>query len=315
MNLQKYKKCDNITSNQGGDIMLEDYMLDIFKHESRGVGLFLEEMLKQMFTIYQAEKEMGTLYSNEDFFPKNLIKLYYNIVDHPRFDVTMTNFKDKYVTQESILEDVHHQEEKEGFSEMYEYIHHYIKDSELNIYLILKLHQKLFSKTPHTSSGGTFRNQDIFLPGSGVETENWRNIPFVMQQMYQPVLELIEEGIQLGNGKDLSNIMEYIDKCIILKCELVRIHPFYDGNGRVSRAFLNVLFKLANIPFVYIRGAEKESYGKAMSKALLDENYHDIQKFYYYKICDSIMELDLSNRLTAGYDRTLEAGNQKLLKK
>lgn len=315
MDLQITKIYGRIPLEMGVDSMLDGYMLEIFKQEKNGVKIFQEEMLKQLFMTYQYEKEKGVVYSNDDVFPKNLIKLYYTIVDHPRFDMTISKFKDKYVTQESILEDVHEQEEKDGFAEMYEFIHHYLKDSELNIFLILRLHQLLFSKTPFSSFGGSFRNQDIFLPNSGVETENWRNIPYVMQEMYQPVLNLIQEGKELGKGQNVDKVIEYIDKCIVLKCNLVRIHPFYDGNGRTCRAFLNVLFKLANIPFVYVRASEKSSYGKAMSKALVDHDFLYIQRFYYYKICDSIVELDLNNRLTMGYKPSEELERTYVLKK
>ena len=41
-----------------------------------------------------------------------------------------------------------------------------------------------------------------------------------------------------------------------------------------------------------------------MNKAIVDSDYDEIVRFYHYKICDSIMELDLSNRLTGGFERS-----------
>ena len=95
-------------------------------------------------------------------------------------------------------------------------------------------------------------------------------------------------------------MLRYIDDCIKLKCALVKIHPFGDGNGRSARALLNLYFKLANIPPVYVKRSEKEEYQEAMGKAICDEEYNpdftSINRFYYYKLCDSIVELDIDQK-------------------
>ena len=58
------------------------------------------------------------------------------------------------------------------------------------------------------------------------------------------------------------------------------------------------MFKLVDIPPVYVKDAEREEYIKAMNKAIVEKNYDDITMFYYYKICDSIIELDNENKKT-----------------
>ena len=54
-----------------------------------------------------------------------------------------------------------------------------------------------------------------------------------------------------------------------------------------------MLFRIANVPPIYIRNKEKKKYQEAMNKALLLGDYKYIKTFYYYKICDSIIDLDL----------------------
>lgn len=55
------------------------------------------------------------------------------------------------------------------------------------------------------------------------------------------------------------------------------------------------LFKRVNIPPIFINLDERKEYKNALIKALKDEDYSDIIKFYYYKICDAIILLDIEN--------------------
>ena len=164
----------------------------------------------------------------------------------------------------------------------------------MNLYTLLKLHQLLYSKTPYPEFGGSFRQRNVFLPGTGTELTNYDMIPLEMSKLYPQVQALIQEGVLIGKERHTEMIVPYIDKCIELKCKLIKIHPFEDGNGRSVRAFINLLFRLANIPLVYIKSGEKVEYHKAMNKANNENNFDDIKTFYYYKICDSIIDLDIS---------------------
>ena len=45
---------------------------------------------------------------------------------------------------------------------------------------------------------------------------------------------------------------------------------------------------------------ERGKYLAAMGKAITDNDFSAINKFYYYKICDSIIELDINQRRKTG---------------
>ena len=91
-----------------------------------------------------------------------------------------------------------------------------------------------------------------------------------------------------------------------LNCKLIKIHPFFDGNGRTIRAFTNLLFIIANIPPIYIKAKERNEYGKVMNLALVYGDLSQIKRFYYYKICDSIYELDIKPKLSKEVDESVK---------
>ena len=77
-------------------------------------------------------------------------------------------------------------------------------------------------------------------------------------------------------------------------CTIIRIQPFANGNKRSTRAFINLLFRLANIPPVYIENKERDKYQEVLQDAIINNNYKRLNNFYYYKICDSIISLDIN---------------------
>jgi len=260
-------------------------------------GLDINSLFLIMFKDYEIKRESGLLYQMEGFNPKGLIKLYYQITDETHFDGLMDKFKRNYIENENELEQVHEPCEVEGLGLVYDYIQSKINITSLNIYIILILHGILYSKAPFPEFGGKFRNKDVYLPGSGVETECWDNIPRAISALYQETDALIKEGLHLGLEKNADEIINYIDKCIELNAKLIKIHPFHDGNGRTARAFLNILFKLANVPPTYVKPSERLKYQTAMNKAINEQDYSLLKRFYYYKICDSIFELDIRYKL------------------
>ena len=80
------------------------------------------------------------------------------------------------------------------------------------------------------------------------------------------------------------------------------------------RALVNILFKVAGIPPVYVKSSERKKYLSAMNKAIVENDYNDINKFYYYKICDSILVLDLNQRIKKDLNPKLRQKELRLKK-
>ena len=113
---------------------------------------------------------------------------------------------------------------------------------------------------------------------------------------------------------DYSQIFKFVEECVKLKCRLIKIHPFEDGNGRTVRCFTNKLFEIAGIPPVYIRPNEKVEYSNAVNIACNEGKYDDITGFYLYKICDSIIELDINEQFKEQKKRITEENAKKYSK-
>lgn len=280
-----------------GDAMSSKDILQMMVKEQH-TELDIEELVKISFFMYKMQKKK---YHSYDFVPLNLIKLYYSTDNnHSDFSHIISNFKKRYIDQESKLENIHTVEEINGLGLVYDYIRSDEWKKCANIYIIMVINLKLFSLTPYPEAAGKFRNADCFLKDSGLNTCPYNQIDTEIVKLYPIFENLIKLGDFLSHENNESNedkIIKYIDDCIKLKCRLIEIHPFFDGNGRTMRAMMNLLFKIAGLPPVYVRLSERNQYLYAMNKAINEKDYTYINKFYYFKICDSILELDVNQRI------------------
>lgn len=187
--------------------------------------------------------------------------------------------------------------EVEGLREMYEFIHSDESDYMFNIYTLKDLHKKLYSKAPYPDFGGNFRNDDVYLPGTGTEIAEWSMIRPLLNEIDKDVLLLWDLAPEIKDCGDADVMLDYLDEVVRIGCRIIKVHPFKDGNGRTVRGFMNKMLEAAGLPPVYIKVNERTEYHKAMNKANNEGDYTDIQNFYRYKVCDSIVELDINPRI------------------
>lgn len=262
------------------------------------------EYIELLFEGYINRKKEKRLFDDSKQIPEIIILTYYTCIKKPFFNniyeefknkyIPEKNFKERYLYNENKLEDVHSKEEQQGLRLVYDYIQQKDDFDDISIYTLSDIHQILYSKVPYPEFGGRYRNDERYLPNSGIDVVSPNLIVYEMNKLRFETNKLIEEGKRLGEKNDPQNLLTYIDKCIELKCKLIKIHPFGDGNGRSIRAFINILFRLANIPPIYIENKERYKYGIAMQQAIGENDMSKIKQFYYYKICDSIISLDIN---------------------
>ena len=250
----------------------------------------------EFFNQYNKRKKDNTLYSKADYIPQNLIKLYYLDKSHFDFKKIIEEFKKKTIYNENKMENVKSKYEKEGLSLVYDKIENGYFSNIKHIGILFLIHQTMYSKMPYSNYGGKIRNYNAFISGTEVETTDYTMVATELNDLNKDYIELIDMAKLIRETSSPNLIIDYINKSLELKCKIIKIHPFSDGNGRTSRAMLNNLFKEVNLPPVYITKGEKDEYIKAMNEAVVNHNYNNIYKFYYYKICDSIYELDIIKR-------------------
>lgn len=105
----------------------------------------------------------------------------------------------------------------------------------------------------------------------------------------------------------LSLIRDPIVRAIYVHHELVRIHPFVDGNGRVSRMAKNWILMYALLPPIYINDAsERDAYVRALNSSFrsLDREPNrlpdDTERFFDQELDRLARQVDELHRLLVG---------------
>lgn len=269
----------------------------------QSMGLDTMFLIRESFLGYKYRKREKILYDKDQEIPTKLIKLYYGLnSERMPFDTLKKAFITHYIHEESRLEgldvkSIHSKAEIEGFRKMYEYIHSEEIDKYFSIYTLKDLHKELYSEVPFPEFGGAIRKDDRYLPGTGTELCPWWAINERLHEISPRVDFLVDYAKKIKQTGNTDDILKYIDQVVELKCDLILVHPFPDGNGRAVRGFINKLLEYADLPPIYIKASERTEYHKAMNLANNEKDYSSIKNFYKYKICDSIVELDINQRI------------------
>ena len=257
-------------------------------------GIDINFIIQESFLGYKYRKKVNKLYEEKAETPTKLIKMYYSLAPGKvEFDKMKKAFITKYINNESELEGTHNSIEIKGLKAMYEYIHSDDVNYLFDVYTLKDLNAKLFSFTEYPEYAGDFRRFDVYLPGTGTELSEWSMIRPELKKIDIEIQKLLEDAKELNTNFSTDKLLEYLDNCVVIGCKLIKVHPFDDGNGRTIRGFINKLFEDVGLPPIYIKANERTEYHLAMNKA----NNEYIKGFYRYKVCDSIIELDINNRI------------------
>ena len=155
----------------------------------------------------------------------------------------------------------------ETTNHMKAYEHMINTKEELTMDLILEWHKILFQQT-HPEIAGKIRDNDVFIVGSE----------------YTPPNHEFVDGLLKNLFKWYNNEKESLDP-VLLSClfhfRFVSIHPFNDGNGRMSRLAMNFILYRKKMPMYDISYKIRVSYFFALEKANMKNNeIHFIQFFY-----------------------------------
>ena len=210
------------------------------------------------------------------------------------------------------------EEEIAGYRDVLTLIHENYNFIDINQNTILQLHRDLYKYTGY-SYGGKFKNSQNFI-----EEENEKGEKKIRFTPLSPVETPIAiEDLCKNYNKLVNN--ESCDLLVLIPIfilDFVSIHPFNDGNGRMSRLLTLLLLYKANymvgkyISIEKIIEETKDSYYDTLEKSSINwhNNENDYSYFieYYlgiilnaYKEFDSRINIVENKKITA-YDRIID---------
>jgi len=146
--------------------------------------------------------------------------------------------------------------EAKNHSQALNYLREYKGD--LNEELILKLHS-IILKNISDRFAGKYRKGNVRIVGSTFK-------PPIAEKVPQLIGNLIYWY------KKNKNKMHQFELATLVSIKLVTIHPFVDGNGRVSRLIMNFLLGKKDYPWINVYNKQRQKYLQAVRKGN-DEDY------------------------------------------
>lgn len=258
---------------------------DAYIKSKRGVN--------KMNVVEKSLNGEGSNHKNEDYhnldeIAKKIILIYTRWGNVTDFTGVVEKFKKQYINGESKIENNETKEEKRGIGVIYDYICNYNFDQNgFNIFVnSIDIHTKLFSKCIGKEFGGSLRTEQAVLFDTNIEVAS----PAEAMKRYN---EYIMKSDSIMEQLDKMDIFEYINGCLKIMVDLIKIQPFADGNKRTFRSLFNLMIKRKNLPPVYIGNEESGDFKKALLSAMVDDNYEQLNRLYIRLICDSIVLLGL----------------------
>ena len=217
------------------------------------------------------------------------------------------------------------EEEIAGYRDVLSLIHENYNYIDITLNTILQLHRDLYKYTGY-SYGGKFKNSQNYIEETNENGEKKiRFVPLSPVETPIAIQELCENYNQIVNN-------EYCDVLVLIPIfilDFVSIHPFNDGNGRMSRLLtLLLLYKADYMVGKYISIEKiiedtKDSYYDTLEKSSVSwhNNQNDYSYFveYYlgiilnaYKELDSKLSI-VDNKKITSYDRIITIFKENII--
>ena len=139
------------------------------------------------------------------------------------------------------------QNDAEAFDLMVELVH---AKKSISQEIIQQIHEVVTKGI--LKDAGKYRTENVRITGSKTTPPS-----------YSKIVKLMEDYVQ--NIRQLK--LNPIKKTAFIHHELVRIHPFIDGNGRVARLITNLYLMKQGYPPVILKKEDRHKYYRTLQKA------------------------------------------------
>jgi len=152
----------------------------------------------------------------------------------------------------------------------YELLKH---EKDLSLQIVLYWHKKLFGDTKEDIAGkirehGVQISLSKFVPPSPVEIET-----------------LLKEFFDWYN-QNKSKISP-IELAALVHLKFVTIHPFSDGNGRISRLMMNFVLHKWGFPMLDIPYTKRSGYYTALERSQIKKDEHIFVQWFFKKFIEN----------------------------
>ena len=134
-------------------------------------------------------------------------------------------------------------------------------------------------------SKGDLRKMKVFVGKSSFP--NYNKVPELLETLCERLNEMInKEGVSIEEQLKISFFVHF---------NLVRIHPFTDGNGRTARLLMNYIQSIFNLPLSTVYQEDKAEYYNALITARKKEDiniFYDFMFTQYKKQLNSEIDKD-----------------------
>jgi Fic family protein len=135
---------------------------------------------------------------------------------------------------------------KKAFFEMINY------DKELTLGLVLKWHKTLLENTKQDIAG-KIRNHNVAISMSKFKPPMFIELEGLLNEFFDWY-------------KKEKNKIHPVELAALVHLKFVTIHPFTDGNGRISRLMMNFILKKNNFPMLDIPYEKRTGYYNALER-------------------------------------------------
>jgi len=137
--------------------------------------------------------------------------------------------------------------------------------------IMLSWHKEIFDQTK-IGEAGNIRSYNV-----GISTND--KIEFAA------VPEISKNLQEFFSWLKKDNKINYVKLAALAHYKFVSIHPFGDGNGRISRLIMNYILWYYDCPLLLIKNSEKRAYFKSLEKSQLKKDeIHFLKWFMKYYI-------------------------------
>lgn len=215
---------------------------------------------------YTAEKEITPLLARKKELESFIIKFTYdtNRIEGSKLSLRDTSLLlEKGITPNSKpLHDIKEAEaHRNAFSELLDC------KKDISLSIILYFHKKLFENTKKDIAG-KLRQHQVMISGS-------RSIPPFPAEVYPLLMDFIT---WYGNNK---NKLHPVELAAHVHLKLVTIHPFADGNGRISRMLMNFVLQKYGFPMLNIPYEKRAGYYRSLERSQLKKDDNIFLQWFF----------------------------------